>query len=236
MVILITGISKGLGSGIASYYLEKGHTVYGISRSRNEDLEKYRNFHFLSLDLSDFNAIEKNLPGFIREPGHYDLVILNAGILTEIKDLKDCSLEEIKKVMDINVWANKLVIDLLFSNIGHILQIVAISSGASVYGNRGWNAYSVSKAALNMLIKLYARENEDTHFSSMAPGLIDSGMQEYIFSLPDDPRFSSIRKLKETRESGQMPTPAEAAQILALSIEKARNEESGSFLDVREMG
>jgi hypothetical protein len=32
-----------------------------------------------------------------------------------------------------------------------------------------------------------------------------------------------------------MPTPGEAAELLAISLEKAMNEESGAFLDVREM-
>lgn len=235
MHILITGTSRGLGEGLAAYYLEKGHTVYGISRKPNDKLENYSGFHFLAQDLSDFTGMQEHIPGFLKNAGNLDLVILNAGVLSDIKDLKDCSLEEIKQVMDINVWSNKILIDILFSDLGHIKQIVAVSSGASVYGNRGWNSYSISKAALNMLIKLYAQEQEKTHFSSIAPGLIDSGMQDYIYSLPDDPRFPSIDKLKKAKGSGQMPKPSEAAEILAESIEKALNEKSGSFLDVREM-
>lgn len=235
MKVLITGTGKGLGSGLARYYLENGDTVYGISRSKNGDLENYPDFHFISQDLSEFDEMKKTIPGFLKQAGELDIVILNAGIISEIKDLKDCSLDEIRNVMDINVWANKILIDLLFSNLRSIRQIAAISSGASVYGNRGWNAYSLSKATLNMLIKLYAAEQENTHFCSIAPGLIDSGMQEYIYSLRDDPRFSSLDKLKKTKSSGQMPTPDEAAAKLAKSLVRALNKESGSFLDVREM-
>ncbi len=235
MQILITGTSKGLGSGLASYYLGKGYSVYGISRTRNDKLENYSGFYYLSCDLSDFEEMSRIIPGFLKKAGKLDLVILNAGVLSEIKDLKDCSLEEIKKVMDINLWSNKILIDLLFSNLNTVTQIVAISSGASVYGNRGWNAYSLSKAALNMLIKLYSGEQPETHFSAIAPGLVDSSMQDYIYSLPDDPRFPSIEKLKKSKGTSLMPGPSEAAIILANSIEKALNEKSGIFLDVREM-
>ncbi len=235
MKILITGTSKGLGDALAKFYLKNGHTVYGISRNRNKSLEKYTGFNFISQDLSDFEEMESTIPGFLKKAGRLNLAILNAGVLAEIKDMKECSLAEIKRVMDINVWSNKILIDLLFSNLKSVDQIAAISSGASVYGNRGWNAYSISKAALNMMIKLYSREQPGTHFSSVAPGLIDSGMQDYIFSLPEDQRFSSVKKLKEAKFSGQMPKPGEAAQILATSLEKIMKAESGAFLDVREL-
>jgi len=235
MHILITGTSKGLGEGLALYYLDRGHKVFGISRNNNPGLEKHQDFKFLSLDLSDFEGIRNKLPGFLRDAGHVDLAILNAGVLGEIKDMGECTLDEIERVMDINVWSNKVLIDLMYENLEHISQVVAVSSGAAVLGNRGWNAYSISKAALNMMIKLYAREREETHFSSIAPGLIDSAMQEYIFSLAEDPRFPSLRSLKETKSSGQMPSAGEAAETLAKAVIKAHNEESGSFLDVREM-
>jgi benzil reductase ((S)-benzoin forming) len=96
--------------------------------------------------------------------------VLNAGVIAEIKDLQHTGLDEIKRVMDINVWSNKILIDLLISQEEPPKQIAAISSGASVYGNRGWNAYSLSKAALNMLIKLYAREKEIITFLFNCPG------------------------------------------------------------------
>lgn len=235
MNILITGTSKGLGGGLAAFYLEKGHNVYGISRNENKDLENYSGFRFLSHDLTEFSMMKKSIPEFLKQLEELDLVILNAGMISEIKDLKDCTIEEIRKVMDVNVWSNKILIDLLFDGRTRIKQVAAISSGASVYGRRGWNVYSISKAALNMLIKLYAGEHEETHFSSIAPGLIDSEMQDYIFSLPDDRRFPSIDSLKNAKASGEMPTPEEAAEIVADGLVKALQEESGSFLDVRNM-
>jgi benzil reductase ((S)-benzoin forming) len=235
MTILITGISKGLGSGLANYYLNKGETVYAIGRNKNKVLEGFPDFKFLSQDLSKFDEMELTIPGFIGQAGEIDLVILNAGVLPEIKDLGDCSIEEITGVMDVNVWSNKILIDILFRKLKNIRQIAAVSSGASVYGNRGWNAYSISKAALNMLIKLYAAEHKNTHFCSIAPGLIDSGMQDYIRSLPDDPRFPSVTKLKDAKRSGRMPGPDEAGKVVAESLVKALKEESGSFLDVRDM-
>lgn len=235
MKILITGTSSGLGFGLASYYLSEGHTVYGISRRSNKKLDHFHNFSFLSQDVSDFKNLGMNLATFLKRTENLDLVILNAGMLNEIKDLKDTSLDEIEKVMNVNVWANKVIIDTLLSEMDYVSQVVAISSGAAVSGARGWNAYSLSKATLNMLVKLYANEQTKTHFCALAPGLIDSAMQEYVSGLPDDPQYPVITRLKEVRASGKMPGIEEAAKTTALAIKKVRSHESGSFLDVRKM-
>jgi NAD(P)-dependent dehydrogenase (short-subunit alcohol dehydrogenase family) len=235
MKILITGTSSGLGFGLANYYLQQNHTVYGISRRPNSELGNFKNFSFLSQDLSDFEETEKNIAAFLKDTDSLDLVILNAGMLNEIKDMKDTSLEEIKKVMDVNVWSNKVIIDTLFSVLRTIGQVVAISSGASVSGARGWNAYSLSKAALNMLISLYANEQAQTHFCALAPGLINTGMQAYISGVSDELNFPTIERLRKVRESGEMPTIEEAAQINAQAIGRLKQYDSGSFIDVRKL-
>lgn len=235
MNILITGTSSGLGYGLANYYTERGHTVFAISRRLNPEQKKHKNFVFLSQDMTNYNELKTNLLSFLKDINTLDLVILNAGILNEIKDLKDTSLDEIKKVMEVNVWSNKVLIDALYQHVEKIDQIVAISSGASVSGSRGWNAYSLSKATLNMLISLYSKEFTNTHFCALAPGLIDTKMQDYIFDLPKEKEFPTVKKLKEAKKSGAMPTVDEAAEINARAIAKLKDYESGSFIDVRDM-
>lgn len=235
MNVFITGTSSGFGFGLAKNYLEKGHTVYGISRKRNETLIAYPNFRFLVQDISMHNELQTNLVSFFTVVETLDLIILNAGILNEIKDLKDTSLDEIEKVMQINVWSNKVLIDTLFRIIPEIKQVVAVSSGASVSGARGWNAYSLSKATLNMLINLYAREFTETHFSALAPGLIDTGMQDYIYSLQNDEKFPVVQRLKQAKGTQDMPKPEKAAEKFADAVEKVKKFDSGSFQDVRKL-
>ena len=237
MNILITGCSSGLGNGLTNHYLNEGHKVFGISRSTNDALSNHSAFHFLKLDLSGLNEIHSKVKEFLKNDSGMDLVILNAGILYDVKDLKDTEIEEIKKVMDVNVWANKVLIDVLFKQLDSVHQIVAISSGAAVSGTRGWSAYSLSKATLNMLIDLYSREHPHTHFCALAPGLIETGMQDYLNNLPEayEKKFPVVKKLKEARGTDSMPKPEEAAGIVADAIQKVAYHKSGSFLDVRNM-
>jgi benzil reductase ((S)-benzoin forming) len=237
MNVLITGCSSGLGFGLANHYLDQGHRVFGISRSANDTLNSKSGFRFLSQDLADFEGLRRRLNDFLQNESSLDLVILNAAMLNDIKDMKDTEIEEIRQVMNVNVYANKVLIDVLFESLDSVRQVVAISSGAAVSGSRGWNAYSLSKACLNMLIDLYAKERRQTHFCTLAPGLIETGMQDYINTLAEEyeQKFPLVKKLKEARGTGKMPKPHEAAEIVADSVKKAVDFDSGSFLDVREM-
>jgi benzil reductase ((S)-benzoin forming) len=211
MNILITGTSKGLGEGLAKYYLNRGEKVVGLSRSSNKDLGLHENFTFYCIDLSILDSLEDKIKKILKETQKIDLVILNAGILGEIADMQETSLSDIKKVMDVNVWSNKILIDNIIKH-NNPVQIVAISSGAAVSGSRGWNAYSLSKAALNMLISLYADEVSKVHFSALAPGLVDTQMQEYISGLPEEKQFKTMQRLKKlealpTCQNLMMPLP-----------------------------
>ncbi len=88
-----------------------------------------------------------------------------------------------------------------------------------------------------MLIDLYSREHADHHFCALAPGLIETGMQDYINDLPHNylVKYPMVKKLKAARGTEEMPKPLDAAKIVSKSITKALKHPSGSFLDVREL-
>jgi benzil reductase ((S)-benzoin forming) len=233
--IFITGVSSGFGHGLAKVALEDGHNVYGISRRNPEDLRQFPNFHFHSADLSRLNRITLPLMEFLQNTSVLDLVILNAGVLGAIRDLRESDVESLRGIMDVNVWANKLILDTLLAMHTHIGQVVAISSGASVTGARGWGGYGISKAALNMLIRLYAAEVPSVHFISLAPGLIQTAMQEYINTVPDPLIFPVVQRLREARGTDAMPDPEKAARLFFEAVEKCRSLESGSYADIRNL-
>lgn len=227
--ILITGIGSGLGEALAREYLANGDTVYAIGRTLPKIFDKHPHFFFFPYDLSQTFMIKAKIKPFI-EKHSFDVVILNAGILGEIQMLDQTDLENIKEVMELNVWANKELIDTL-SEYAHVKQVVGISSGAAVNGSKGWGAYSLSKAGLNMLLSVYAKELPKIHFTALAPGVIDTPMVRHIISKVDKHTFPSAKKLKESN----IQTPEEAAQLLISTFDKLLEYESGSFLDVRTM-
>ncbi len=236
-VVFITGVSRGLGRALAEAYLNAGRTVYGCARSKCDLGDKYPNrFHYKSIDLSDAESGPSALRNWLDGAPGFELAVLNAGVLPEIRDMRDTPLESLRETMEINVWSNKWILDTLLAMPRKPGHVVAISSGAAVSGSRGWNGYSLSKAALNMLVRLYAAEEPDVHFTAFAPGLIDTAMQDYLCGIEDDDDFETVRRLKKARRTPDMPGPEEAAQKITKVLETlpARSE-SGAFVDIRKL-
>lgn len=227
--ILITGVGSGLGKALAQTYLEKGDKVYAIGRTFPKAFDHSSLFFFFPYDLNETFMLKESLKAFIK--GHtFDIVILNAGILGEIKILQQTNLEEIKRVMELNVWANKELIDTLIEN-ATVKQIVGISSGAGVHGSKGWGAYALSKAALNMLVNIYAKEVPQIHFAALAPGVIDTPMIHQIIDYVDAKEFPSVERLK----NGPIQKAEDAAKLLVNTFDELLKYESGSFIDIRKI-
>ena len=232
--VFITGNSSGLGLAFAQEYLKQAWTVFGMSRRGCPLHHAY--LRDVQVDLADAEAVPGALDKLLGELAHLDLVILNAGVLGDIHLLTKTPLSAIKPVMDINVWANKLILDWLHHSGTKIDQIILMSSGAAVSGNKGWNAYALSKATLNMLTRLYAAEFPDSHLIALAPGLVDTDMQAYVSENVDTERYPSFARLVAARESDEMPSAKEAAKKMIRIIPTLRGLfDSGSFVDIRKL-
>lgn len=228
---LITGTSAGLGRGLARVLLARGWWVYGCSR-RASDLDGLRE---IQVDLTQHAAVPAALERLVADAAVLDLVVLNAGILGEIRDIGETPLDDLKGVMETNVWANKTILDWLLHADRPVRQILLISSGAAILGNRGWGGYALSKAALNMLTRLYSHEFPDTHLAALAPGIIDTAMMDQLCDETDATRFPALERLQSARGTDAMPEPEEAATRILSMLEELRARPCGSFIDIREI-
>nr|VFK61773.1 MAG: alcohol dehydrogenase [Candidatus Kentron sp. UNK]VFK69979.1 MAG: alcohol dehydrogenase [Candidatus Kentron sp. UNK] len=233
--LFITGVSSGLGRALAMRYLDFGWRVFGVSRREPDNLGDHSNFRFRSLDVREHASVEPSLRELLGGIEWLDLAILNAGMFGQVDDLANIPLADLQDVMDTNLWANKTVIDGLYAHGRKIHQVVTISSGASVNGNRGWAGYAISKAALNMLTKLYALERPETHFCALAPGIIHTPMAEDICrQLSGDERFPAVEVFCAKRNAKEMSTPRQAAEVVMDAIGRLPTlVDSGEFADVR---
>ncbi len=235
--VWITGTSSGLGEGFVRQLVDR-HQVTGFSRRPCPVTDK--NYRHVSLDLSDATAIEPAVQQAVGpEPVKIDLLILNAGILGPIQDLYGTDLDDIQKTMMVNVWANKILIDTLLKleeqgKVSGPSRILAISSGASQNGARGWNAYSLSKATLNMLIQLYAAERPEKQWISLAPGLVHTAMQDTLAD-KDPARFPALKRLLAARGTADMPDGQTAAQRIIDAFDRIFAAPNGSYVDVRKI-
>src|SRR5690625_6916597 len=104
--------------------------------------------------------------------------------------------------------------------------------------NYGWGGYSLSKEALNNLITLYAEEMPNTHFLSLAPGLVDTDMQEYLCGEVDSAEFPSVQKLRDARGTDNMRSEEHTSELQSrghlvcrLLLEKKNTNNSISYAD-----
>lgn len=229
----ITGNSSGLGKGLTGLLLQQNYYVAGCSR-RGCDID-HRHLKDIQCDLTDFDSLAASLQTLLDEVEELELVILNAGMLGEIRLMSDTPLEDLEKIMNINVWSNKVVLDWLLKSAIPVRQIVMISSGAAVLGNKGWGGYAISKAALNMLARLYAHEMPATHICAIAPGLIDTNMMDYLCDEADSQQFPALKRLQQSRGTDVMLTPQQAAARILKSLPELEKFESGSFVDLRQI-
>ena len=231
--ILTTGNSDGIGLGLTQEYLDRRLPVYGISRRGCP--VTHAKLRDMRCDLSQFDQVGNTLHMLLNGVTRLSLVVLNAGVLGDIKELHQIPIADIKQIMDVNLWANKAVMDWLHSSGIQIDQIVFMSSGAAVNASKGWGGYALSKAALNMLAKLYVHEFPDSHITAFAPGIVHTQMLDHINHHVNANEFPSAKVLQEAIGTDSMPEPREASKRLAEAFEKLLTYPSGSFLDIRTM-
>ncbi len=231
--ILITGVSAGIGLGLTRECLKTGCRVYGLSR-RQPPFQKSPEFRFEPCDLGDDSAIAPAIRRLLEGAAHLDLVILNAAVLGQFGDLTTQSVTELQRMMQINVWSNKTILDTLFAMGITIRQVTLISSSAAIHLQRGWGGYAISKAALNAFTRLVAQEYPETHFNAVAPGTVDTDMQVQLRSLPLDPRFPSLEKLRAKQGTADMPSGDDyARQMLDGLMRLPESTASGEYIDLR---
>ncbi|MBW7858345.1 MAG: SDR family NAD(P)-dependent oxidoreductase [Leptonema sp. (in: Bacteria)] len=234
--IWITGSSRGLGKALSDQYIANHTQVVGLSRT-NSILSNY--FHHIAADFSQPQQIEHTIKRYIASPINIELLILNAAILGPFADLHQTKLNDIETTMAINVWSNKVLIDSLLSleanrKIQGPKRILAISSGASQSGNRGWNSYSLSKSTLNMLIQLYSKEQPSKGWISLAPGIIHTDMQDQLAKF-DSGQFPSLKRLHQALATKVMPKPEAVASQIIRSLDSIFSQPNGSYVDIRNL-
>jgi benzil reductase ((S)-benzoin forming) len=234
----ITGVSSGIGLAMANKLLDEGYFVYGCSRTIPRELNKNAKFKHFKIDLSKFWIIKKFLEVLFKDEKSkkFDLVFLNAGIFGAPPNLASkVKLDNFQNVLDVNLTANKIVLDYLINKGFSINTCLISSSIAGVRLRAGTLSYAVSKAALNALIKIYALENPKIFFALIGLCNVDTKLSKSAISGRKIKLFPELVELKRRFETADyISSPEERAQNLYNVISnKIKKIESGCFIDIR---
>lgn len=180
--VLITGVSRGLGKGLAERFLKNGDTVIGTSTSGKADWSHDR-MTVMQLDLADPESIARCAAAVADSGRRIDILINNAGTSVE-EECEEPAInpEYLRKVLEVNVTGTadftERIIPLMNEG-GHIINISSRAgtlSDDSVY-TLNYPTYRISKAALNMVTRILARRLRGKLIvSSVHPGWVQTDM------------------------------------------------------------
>lgn len=188
-IALVTGASRGIGRAVALKFAEQGAHVIITARTQGALEELDDDIRALGgqatlvpADITDYETIDRMGAAIYERWGKLDILVGNAGRLGTIGPLNHTTPKEWDAVMATNLTANWRLIRsmdplLRASDAGRAVFVTStVGSEPRAY----WNAYAVSKAALEHMVRIYAAEVTKTPIkvNLINPGATRTFMRE----------------------------------------------------------
>ena len=181
-VIIITGISRGLGYSLSNHWLHN-NVIIGIGRTCPKDL--YNKINYYECDLRNHDNIEFTIKSICKKYPKIDLLINNAASLTS-KPLVLMSDIEISNMIDLNIKATIFLSRAVFRKMlinksGNIINILSMAPKVNAIGD---SVYAASKSAIETFSQILNREGHPfgIHVNNIAISGFPSGMLDQIIS------------------------------------------------------
>lgn len=214
-VALITGASRGLGAAAALAYAAEGahcvlvaRTVGGLEEVDDRIKAIGGSATLVPLDVTDGPGIDRLGQALFDRFGRLDILLGNAAILGTLSPMGHFEPKVFEQVMAVNVTANWRLIRsmdplLRRSDAG---RAIFVTSGASRRIIPYWGAYATSKAALDMMVGIYAAEVAHTpvKVNLFNPGPMRTFMRREAFPGED--------------EAQQIPPEAHGESLIQLAM------------------
>ena len=230
--IIVTGASGGIGNSIVKKLCERGANILA-SGTKLEKLEKLKsenkNIKILKFDISEIEKIDQFIEDASSElGGNLDCLINNAGITQDNLAIR-MSLEEWKKVIDINLTSTFLmsksaIKKMLKNKSGKIINITSVVGHT---GNLGQANYTASKAGIIAMSKSLAIEyaKKNINVNCISPGFIKTAMTDKI-----DEKFKEI--IISKIPSARLGEPEDIANAVLFLASDQSNYINGETLHV----
>jgi NAD(P)-dependent dehydrogenase (short-subunit alcohol dehydrogenase family) len=183
------------------------------------------------LDVSDESAVEAFAAEVVSRFGAIDLWVNNAGVLDPIAPVRDISVADFRSHIDINLTGLFLGTRTFVRHLrkrGGEGVLINVSSGAAWKPYQGWGVYCAGKAGVERFTEVVAAEEEASGLRaySIAPGVIDTSMQELIRGCEPD-RFPEVDRFREMRANQSFNTGSFVAQhFLAIAFDPGARPDS----------
>ena len=218
---IVTGVSRGLGEALANTLLERGYYVMGVGRANGARLAG-PNYQFVEFDFAEPAGIGAVLGAplalLAAKNPDYVCLINNAAVGTPVGVIGTLDAREISRSLAVNLTAPVALANLflqVFTDESIPRRIINVSSGAAGNAMPAMSNYCVAKAGLEMLTRSLAAERQGEHFRAITvrPGVIDTGMQEFMRSQPKDV-LPGVALFEGFHKGGQLVAPDTTAKVI----------------------
>jgi len=198
-LIVITGVSRGLGQALTERFIQSGHTVLGCARSEAA-VEKFNQkfgspHNFTALDVADEEQVKAWAKRLLSEYAPPDLLINNAALINELAPLWQIPSEDFSRLIDVNIKGVANVIR------HFIPAMIDKGSGVIVNLSSGWgrstspqvSSYCASKWAIEGMTRSLAQELPPGMAAiPLNPGIIHTEMLEICYG-EDAASYTAIK-------------------------------------------
>ena len=228
-VVIVTGVSSGLGKAFASALLEAGFKVVGTIRKQEavKDFEQLQPGAAFARVLDVTNAPEQ-IAAFAEEVeqnvGPVYALINNAGYGQE-GTLEESSMDELRRQFEVNVFG---AVSMMKAVLPHMRarregRILNVTSMGGMMTMPGLSHYHGSKFALEGISSSLAKEVRPLgiYVTAVAPGMFRTdwagrSMARSERTIADyDATFNPVREARKARSGNQPGDPAKAGRAIA---------------------
>ena len=187
-IVVITGVSRGLGRAMVEKFIQLGHVVLGCARSEKEidSLKKIFNKpnHFDVVDVTFDEQVRRWATKTLKRDGPPDLLINNAALMNHPAPLWEISDEEFSSLVDVNIKGVANVIR------HFVPAMVRKRNGVIINFSSGWGTstdpnvapYCATKFAIEGLTQSLAQElPSEMAAIPLNPGIINTDMLQRCF-------------------------------------------------------
>ncbi len=226
-VALITGGSRGIGRSIALTFAEAGADLAVSSRNkRPPELENVaeeiralgKKAIAIPAHVGKKEDVGRLVQRILGEYGRIDILVNNAGANPILSTMVDLEEEAFEKVLEVNLkgaflMSQAVAKEMIKQGGGRIINISSISGLRARADRTG--AYCISKAAMNMMTQVMARELAQHHIlvNAIAPGSIKTEFSRVNWTDPER-KEQRIREI-ELKRFGEPEEVAGLALFLA---------------------
>ena len=203
-VILVSGGSRGLGSGICLKLSESGYSVIinfvgnaeaaerTVAECEDRKTDRGQKFIALQADIGQSDDRRNLIESSLKQFGRIDALVNNAGIAPKVRaDILDASEASFEEIMRINLqgpyfltqqvakyWITQKPSPILKAGFS-VIFVTSISAEAAST-NRG--DYCISKAGLSMAARLWAARlaERNIHVFELRPGIMLTDMTAVV--------------------------------------------------------